>query len=166
MDRLLEFLTNFYWPLLPQVLVESLWHADWSYAYQRHGLAGLAAQFLHSIAGTNSYPFLVPMRCGWSGQQIQQLLASKGIRMWGWSFSDGIFLFHVRKKQAAWAQYAMRRAGISLQGPLLDESEIERNPADSGNAVPHKARQDTFRESVALWLDRWDGWIEGLFSVF
>jgi len=113
-----EFLTNFYWPLLPQVLAESLWRADWKAAFQRDGVPGMCAEALSSLSGANSYPFFVPMNSEWSGQSIQHLLAQKGVKMWGWAFANGLLFFHVKRSQAAWAQYVMLRAGVPLQGPL------------------------------------------------
>jgi hypothetical protein len=124
MERTLEFLTNLYWPLLLQVLAESLCHADWTGSYLRDGILGLGMEACRSVLGINSYPFFVPLDCGWSGWQIRQLLANKGIKVWGWSFANSMLFFHVKRSQAAWAQYLMLHEGIPLQGPLLGETPL------------------------------------------
>ena len=121
MDSVIEFLCSFNWLYLPHLIAESLWHADWKGAYQRSGFAGLCVETLRSAIGINSYPFFVPMKSTWSGKGIQQLLAKHGIRMWGSAFANGTLFFHVKRRQAAWAQYVMLRAGVPLQAPLLGE---------------------------------------------
>jgi hypothetical protein len=124
MERALEFLTNFHWLLLPQVLAESLCHADWKGSYLRDGILGLCLEACRSVLGINSYPFFVPLDCGWSGRQIEQLLAGKGIKLWGWAFANGMLFFHVKRSQAEWAQYLMLHEGIPLVGPLLGKTPL------------------------------------------
>ena len=51
----LEFLTSFYWLLLPETLIATLRHANWRRAYGRHGPGGLLLETAESIIGTNTY---------------------------------------------------------------------------------------------------------------
>jgi hypothetical protein len=164
MEGIIEFLTNFYWPLLPQVLAESMWHANWKDAYRRGGIGGLGMEALQSLLGTNSYPFLVPMSSGWSGRNIQRLLAKKGIRMWGWAFADGVFLFHVRRNQAAWAQYVLLHEGVPLQGPLLGQTP-DASAAISSPSEPQSQRSAILPNDLTMDVERqFDGLIEKVSS--
>lgn len=150
MSGIAEFFADFYWPYLPQVLAESLWYADWKGAYKRGGIQGLCAETISSFIGTNCYPFFVPINGGWSGRSIQQLLAKKGIKMWGWAFANGVQFFHVKRRQAAWAQYVMLRAGVPLQGPLLAQapdtstatSLTAKHPSQHSTTSPHDLTYD------------------------
>lgn len=164
MQGVLEFLTNFYWPLLPQVLAESMWHTNWKGAYRRGGIWGLCIEALQGLLGTNSYPFLVLMSSGWSGWKIQRLLAKKGIKMWGWAFAHGVLLFHVRRNQAAWAQYVLLHEGVPLQGPLLGQ---EPDMSTATNATTKNLPQHSTTSAHDLTYDfeqQFDGLIQKVSS--
>jgi hypothetical protein len=133
LERIFDLLANFDYLYLPQTIIESFWHADWEGAYRRAGIAGLCQEALSSLVTTNSYPFYVPMNCGWSGHRIHQLLAKYGVKMWGWTFANGEMFFRVKRKQAAWAQYIMLRENVPVNGPLLGE-EATRGRRTSGPA--------------------------------
>ena len=151
MNSVLDFLANFDYLYLPQTMLESLWHADWKNAYRRSGAAGLCAEALNSLLGANSSPFFVPMNCGWSGHTIHDLLAGHGIAMWGWNFANGEMFFHVKKKQAAWAQYVMLRENIPVQGPLLAREPKPHN-AGNGTSEPETrpSRQSSYDVAVSI----------------
>ena len=78
MIALLEFLTGFYWLLLPQTILQALWHGEWGRAYQRYGCLGWPLEFVRSLLGLNMWAFAVPVNAGWRGRDIQQLLAANG----------------------------------------------------------------------------------------
>ncbi len=118
METLLDLLTNFDILYLPQTIIESIWHSNWKSAYRQNGVMGLGREVVDSLLGFNSYQFYVSMNHGWSGHSINDLLARHGIKMWGWTFANGEMFFRVKKRQAAWAQYVMLRAGVPLQSPL------------------------------------------------
>ncbi len=119
MIRLLELLSHFNWLLLPETTIETLWHTDWSAAYRRNRVGGLAAEAIRSLIGSNTWTFYVSLDSGWSGREIERLLARYGIKLWGKGFAHGELFFRVRKDKAAWAQYLMLQAGIPLQHRLL-----------------------------------------------
>lgn len=89
MLRILEFMTGFYWILIPQFIVESL-------------IRGRAAVFY------------VDMYSNWSGYRIKRLLASYDIPMWGWGYAFGQFYFRVPAGDAEFAQQVMWGAGVEL----------------------------------------------------
>lgn len=128
MKGLLEFLSHFYWLSVPETVAETFWHADWRGAYRRDGLFGLIAEAGHSLLGTNSWPFFVPIDSQWSGRDIEELLGGYGIEMWGQNLHNGELFFRVRKEKAAWAQYLMLQSGIQLQHRLLAEKARSPRP--------------------------------------
>lgn len=116
MLAILEFLTSFYWPLLPETLFGTLRRANWRRAIGRYGPAGLLVETAESLIGTNTYVFFVPLYGRWDGRSIAQLLAAYGIDIWGWGFWQHEFFFHVRREDARQAQQIMLAAGIELLG--------------------------------------------------
>lgn len=95
-------------------LLESLTVFDW---------ISPTIAILQNIANHPSHTFLVPVTCGWSGLQIQQLLQRNGIRVWGRMTVNHTFMLTVRRKQAAWAQYLLQRAGIPIQHGLVERPQ-------------------------------------------
>lgn len=119
---ILEFLSHFNWLILPETVGKTFWHADWKGARERGGILGIANEAVQSLAGTNTWPFFVPMPSRKSGKDIERLLAQHGIKSWGWLFANGEMSFQVPRSQAAWAQYLIQREGVQLSGRLLAET--------------------------------------------
>lgn len=115
MKQVLVFLTNFYWPLLPQVMAETLWHADWK-EERCAGIGGFLVTCWRTLLGINCAYFFVPMDSPWSGYNVKRLLARNGIKMWGWSYANGEFFFRVRLQEAARTETVMISAGVPLTG--------------------------------------------------
>lgn len=116
MLALWEFLTGFYWLLLPQTILQTLWYGEWRLAYQRYGSLGWTLEFVRSLLGLNIWAFAVPVNGGGRGRDIQQLLAANGVPLWGWAFVEHTFLFHVPRHQAQWAEEVLLWAGVPLVG--------------------------------------------------
>ena len=101
---LLELMTSLYWPLLPQMILESLWQ-NW----RRRPSSLLRGLFL-----VDAWCFFLPAGSDWVGWDVEQLLAEYEIDMWGWGFTHGIFFFHVHRDDAWLAEQIMLAAGIPL----------------------------------------------------
>lgn len=114
MLRVLEFLTGFYWLLLPETIIATLLRANWRRAYSRHGPAGLLLETTESIIGTNTCVFFVPIDGEWDGSSIARLLKQYGIAMWGWGYQNHELFFHVRRQDAWSAQRIMWQSGVDL----------------------------------------------------
>ncbi len=110
----LEFLTSFYWPLLPETLFSTFRRARWRRAVARHGPFGLLIETVESLIGTNTYVFFVPVAGRWDGRSIAKLLKQYGIDMWGWGFWDRELFFHVHRDDAWFAQDILISAGVEL----------------------------------------------------
>ena len=114
MLHILEFLTGFYWILIPQFMVESLFRARWRDAYDSGGPLGLAKEGVGSALGFNSAVFYVSMHGRWNGRRIKKLLASYDIPMWGWGYAFQQFYFHVPVEDADFACSVLLHAGVEL----------------------------------------------------
>lgn len=164
MDTPLDLLGNLDCLCLPQTLVESFWHADWKSAYERDGILGLCIEAIRTLFGLNSHQFYVPLNGGWSGHNIHQLLAKHGIAMWGWSFANGEMFFLVKKKQAAWAQYVMLRAGVPLQGPLLAQAPDTSTATDAAAKRPPQRSTTSPHDLAYDFEQQFDGLIQKVSS--
>ncbi len=116
MLRLLEFMTGFYWILIPQFLIENLIRGRWRRAYRAKGYTGLVQESVTSLVGLNSVPFYVPIDGQWSGYAISRLLKRHNIDMWGWGFAFNEMFFHVHRDDAWDAQQILLQAGVELRG--------------------------------------------------
>lgn len=95
-------------------------HANWDKAYRSRGIFGVAVEFLHSLVGTNTWPFFIERTPRWGREQIQSLLGAYGIEMWGWGYHAGRYFFRVRKDKAHWAQHILLSNSVPVSGRLLD----------------------------------------------
>jgi len=90
---------------------------------------------------------------GWSGGTIEQMLKRHGVGIWGRGFTPDTLCFHVKNRQAGWAEYLMLRAGIAVVSQAVDEHNItwaEKWPTgevpmwgEGVKAQAHKAIQPT-----------------------
>lgn len=114
MLKMFELLSNFYWILIPQYLIENLYRARWRKAYAEKGYSGIAQEGVTSLLGFNSVPLYVPMGSYWNGRRINRLLKQCDIPMWGWGTAFDQFYFHVRREDAWLAQDVLISAGVEL----------------------------------------------------
>lgn len=115
-------------------LVSTFIHADWEGAYRRAGPVGIAGEFLASLTGQNAWTLMVPEEAGWTGLEVERLLTRHGVRIWGRGFMGGHLYFHVKRRQARWAEYLLWRAGISVLSRPFDprnQRYAERRPRAS-----------------------------------
>lgn len=97
--------------------------------------------FVQDLFYGPSTSFLVPYGIGWSGRQIEKLLKSYGITMWGLMAVHDTIIFEVRRSQAQFARYLLEREGIPVQCGPLDSPQSSRpsiKPADSDGASLRK----------------------------
>ena len=112
----LEFLTSFYWLLLPETIIATLRRANRRRAYGRHRPSGLLLETAESLIGTNTYVFFVPLTGQWDGKTIAKLLRQYDVDMWGWGFWQRELFFHVHRDDAWYAQDILLSAGVELLG--------------------------------------------------
>ena len=110
-------------------------------------MSPLLAWFQDRLHGP-SHTFLIPEGCGWTGRQIQQMLNSHGIRVWGLMFLRHTLLLSVREAQVRWAQYLLQHQGI----PILNEVEAWKHAP--GHRVCQKSAPSSPADDIQGWLDQ------------
>ena len=66
------------------------------------------------------HKFHIPLDAGCTGWEVEQLLARHGVRIWGRGFTSDSLYFNVKRRQANWAEYLIRRRGIPLSSQLVN----------------------------------------------
>jgi hypothetical protein len=122
--------------------VSGFLNADWHGACQRDGLTGIIGEFAASLAGHNAWQFYVPRDCGWTGIEMERLLRRHGVKIWDRDFTHDCLTFRVKRRQANWAEYLLRRRGIPVVSqpfnPLNDEYARRHAP---GSEPPTRRQQ-------------------------
>lgn len=165
MQSLQELVVDFCFPLLPRTIVETFQHADWSRAHRRGGLYGLLAEALHSLLGTNTWPFFVPVDGGWSRSGIHSLLNHYGIENWAWGRMFGELFFRVRVSKSEWAQYLLLRAGVPLKHRLLAANSANPSEAALARGAPESKRTPAPSPAPTL-AQQFSALVEKIESIF
>jgi hypothetical protein len=134
-------------------LVSGFLNADWRSAAQRDGFVGLIGEFAVTLSGRNAWRFHVPRNCGWSGIEMERLLQRHGVKIWDRDFTHDCLTFRVKRRQANWAEYLLRRRGIPVVSPPFNPRNSEYALARSHPSVgsdPDAAR--------ACWMISWPCW--------
>ena len=116
-------------------------NANWQGAFQRAGVAGIAAEFVASLTGRNAWRFYVPRNCGWRGIDLERLLKRYGVKVWDRGFTPECFTFCVKRRQANWAEYLLRRRGIPVWSPRFNPLNDEYARRHAPGSEPPKNRQ-------------------------
>jgi len=99
---------------------------------------------------------------GFTGIEVEKLLRQYGIRVWGRmiaSEQEQELAFHVKQRQAVWAEYLLCRAGVPLTSPLLDQRNARYRARHAPGAMPTPWQEKgigphSFVDHVVDWLDR------------
>jgi len=70
---------------------------------------------LHTLEGTRQRKITIDRFCGFSGQEVEDMLNSYGVTLWGRGFTEDTLTFHVKEAQADWAMYLLTRNGIQAR---------------------------------------------------
>lgn len=97
-----------------------------------------AVDRLDELWGTARYGplhrFLIPRDSGWSGYLVESFLRRYGIPIWGRGFAQDSLYFSVKRRQANWAEYLLKRRGIPVSSapynPKNDEYALRHAPGD------------------------------------
>lgn len=122
-------------------IVELLAKLDW---FERVDALGRA------LTGQRSHRFEIDRRGGWSGQQVEDLLATHGVGIWDRAFDQDRLYFRVKRGQARWAEYLLYRNGAPVVGQPLDPRNLEA-PKVKGPKIPEVRRPDLL-DLVFDWL--------------
>jgi hypothetical protein len=127
-------------------VVCTFYFANWKKARQG-GPLGILLEFLSAVVGYSA-PTILVRRNAMSGQQIEQLLMRHGIKLWDRGLKDRYTLyFCVKRRQVAWAEYLLERAGLELL------SQHDPNARRYGANARKKGltREPPFKKAVSKW---------------
>lgn len=99
--------------------IMSLRHGDYAGA-RKDGFLRLAAEMISSLFMTNTHVFALPRSGEHSLNEVEALLWKYGIPIFGRTHDARCMYFHVKQRQARWAEYLMLQAGIGLESPAFD----------------------------------------------
>jgi len=109
-------------------------HRPWGRILARAGVLGLLRELARTATGGGSWRFHIPRQEGMSGYEIERMLARYGVSIWGRGFDADSIYFSVKQEQANWAEYLLKRRGITVvtmpYNPLNDLYP-ERHPPGS-----------------------------------
>jgi len=94
---------------------------------------------IQDITNGPSCGFGLPRDIGLSARDVERLLRSRGVKVWGLMVIDDLIIFRVRKAQAAWTKYLLDQAKV----PML--------------YVPREAGQSKRKPGLFDWLDEMFG---------
>ncbi|MCG3211058.1 MAG: hypothetical protein FOGNACKC_04695 [Anaerolineae bacterium] len=97
-----------------------------------------------------SYNFYVDRLAGYSVNDLTGILKRNGVYVWGDMIAEGMIIFTVRRAQARWADYLLRRAGV----PVLN------TPIANDNSFP-KLTPKKSASPKSGWLE-WLDWLDDL----
>ena len=89
-------------------------HRPWRKILERSGLSGILQELVRTAVGSTAWRFHIPRQEELSGYEIEQMLARYGVRIWGRGFDSESIYFSVKQEQANWAEYLLKRRGISV----------------------------------------------------
>ena len=141
-------------------LFSAIRHGDY-----RHtgGITGILGELTKSVSGTNTHKFSIPRRGDHSLNEVEAQLRKYGITVFGRTHDGSYMHFHVKRRQARWAEYIMLHAGVELVGPLFDSRNVvykDRHPpgwmpvpwSESERQEPATAK--SLGASVLDWFDQ------------
>jgi hypothetical protein len=101
--------------------ISTFGRADWHRAGKR-GVAGIAGEIGRCLTRSNSPAIHLRRNAGWTGVEVERLLAGYGVRIFDRAFTGDTLCFRVTERQHEWADYLLRRAGVPVVTPPAGES--------------------------------------------
>lgn len=142
MDTLLDVLAYFDPIDRIEGLVSTFLNADWRGAYKRHGRLGVLREFIACIASHNCPTIYIARRSSWRGIDVERLLKRHGVKLWdrGLANRDELY-FCVKRRQARWAEYVLKRAGVTCRCEMTDPRNAEWGAAYAPGSEPTPKRR-------------------------
>jgi hypothetical protein len=104
----------------------------------------------NGLAGRNAWHFCVPRNCGWSGIEMERLLRRHGVKIWDRDFTHDCLTFCVKRRQANWAEYLLRRRGIPVVSQPFNPRNAEYARRHAPGSEPRAHRQRSRRRQSLL----------------
>lgn len=125
-----------------ETLMGRLILADWKKSAAQHGPLGIIAEVGGALTGANAWELRICRDGHWSGRAVADFLRHYGVQTWAGRTTTDYFIMYVKKRQANWAEYLLRRRGIPLGSDVY-------NPANLGYAQQHAPG-----DQPPAWADR------------
>jgi hypothetical protein len=100
--------------------VSTFLNADWRGAYTRRGALGVVAEFVACVTNHNSPTIYISRYQSWRGIDVERLLKRNGVKLWDRGLAGDELYFCVKRRQARWAEYILKRAGVSCRCDMSD----------------------------------------------
>ena len=129
------------------------WHRPWSKILRRKGELGVWLAVLETATGGGDWRFYIPRAGDFTGWEVEKYLSSYGVDVWGRGFDTEYVFFSVKKEQANWTEYLLKRRGISFVSKPVNpwnDLYVSRHPAGSTPKPGGKPKRH-------LWMDFWSG---------
>ena len=111
-------------------------------------------ELMRWLSGVKSWKFAVSRNCGWSGQQIEEMLAKYGVKVWGRGFTRDTLTFRVKYQQANWAEYLLWQHRITVHSSPFNPQNRQYGEQRSFNPhnSPHQKEPDWLDSLVSFFL--------------
>jgi hypothetical protein len=121
--------------------------ADWEQA-RRRGVAGVALEGARSAVQANAPRIEFGRDAGWSGVEVERLLRRYGVEIFDRGFTDRTLWFRVTERQAGWADYLLRRAGVAVVTAPVCAGSAQVWDRYGGEMPPPWSGAETVRQGV------------------
>lgn len=105
-------------------LIMSLRHGDYARA-RRSGLLGIVIEVVSSMIMANTRTFAISRSGNFTLNEVEAMLRKYGISIFGRTHDARCMYFHVKLRQARWAEYLMLQAGVELESPIFDSRNVQ-----------------------------------------
>lgn len=107
-----------------EALAGHLLFADWRGSAARGGPVATAAELGRALTGANAWEIRVRRDSQWSGRDVADFLRHYGVQTWAGRTTTDHFIMYVKKRQANWAEYLLRRRGIPLESESFNPANL------------------------------------------
>lgn len=113
-----EFLTGFYWLLLPVFVLQCIYYGNYRGRARRTGwILAIIIEFVRGVLTATAHGYVYYYEQGhWSGRQLDRFLRRNGVPTFGWAWGDGSVIFHVPAHLRGRADYLISRTQLPIEG--------------------------------------------------
>ena len=133
------------------------WHRPWGKILRRKGWLGLWLAVLETAAGGGDWRIYIPRAGDATGWEMEKYLGAYGVRVWGRGFDRDYVFFTVKKEQAAWAEYLLKRKGVDF----VAEPVNPLNDLFVSRHAPGSVPRPGDKPKTHMWMDFWSGFWNG-----
>lgn len=122
-------------------VVSTFLNADWRRAYARRGWWGVMVEFFSCLTSHNSPTIYISRYQSWRGIDVERLLKRNGVKLWDRGLAGDELYFCVKRRQARWSEYILKRAGVRCRCDLTDRRNEDWGAKFAPGDEPQKHRK-------------------------